>query len=273
MNAPSAKCAVLFSGGTDSTCVAALLAASHSEIHLLTFFEEGTKNSPIPKNNILLLEKKFPAVKFVHRVLSTDSLVKKISYEGYLKNLWRHGFFLLATPGFSTLSWHSTMIAYCRREGISAVADGLTRELMHFPGHMDAIIGLFRKFYAGFGIEYKNPVREWDIPPDQQFLDRLIVDHHAFFSDASLPEKKDAKTTGAYLFSLGLTPAPDVKGTDYDRRMQHDCYPFVLYNIFAFWMYLPFRPYAQFENRLASLFREKIARCEAWLQDGSISCE
>ena len=259
------KCVVLFSGGTDSTCVAALSAQDFQEIHLLTFFELGTKNSPIPVENVSRLREKFPAVKFVHKVISTDLLVKKISYDRYWRNLLRHHFFVLATPGFSTLSWHVTALQYCLKEGISVVRDGQTRELMHFPGHMDCIIALFRDLYAKYDVLYENPVRQWAIPLDQQVIDRLIVGRHGFFPSSSGGFENPQKTTGEYLFSLGIFPHKNVKGSAFDKNMQHDCYPFILYNIFAFWYFLPFRSMKKFEQRMEHIFREKIARCNFWL--------
>jgi len=42
-------CAVLFSGGTDSTCVAGLCAEKFSTVHLLTFHELATGHSPVPQ--------------------------------------------------------------------------------------------------------------------------------------------------------------------------------------------------------------------------------
>ena len=47
----SEKCAVLFSGGTDSTCAAALCAERFGEVHLLTFNELGTSATPVPSEN------------------------------------------------------------------------------------------------------------------------------------------------------------------------------------------------------------------------------
>jgi hypothetical protein len=250
------KCILNFSGGTDSTCVAALLTERFQEIHLLTFFEEGTKNSPAPLANVERLQKHFPKTKFIHSLLSTDKLVRAISYRRYFTRLQRHGFFQLATPGFSSLSWQLRAIVYAKQHGIQHIADGLTRELMQFPGHRDEVIAEFRKLHASFGLQYENPVREWPVPRDQQFLDRLIVDRHGFVLDEENDLQRAARTTGEYLYKIGLFPHPNVKGSQFDREMQHDCYPFVLYNLFVFWLYLPFHTEEQFSERLRSLFSE-----------------
>lgn len=255
-----AKCLVNFSGGTDSTCAAALLAESYSEIHLLTFRERGTAASPAPTGNVERLSKHFPKTRFTHQLLSTDRLVRLISYDDYFGRLRRHGFFQLSTPGFSTLSWHLRAIVYAKENGIGVVADGLTRELMQFPGHRDEVIAEFRKLYARFGLRYENPVREWPVPRDQQFLDRLIVDRHGFVLGDDQQLKRAARTTGEHLHKIGLFPHPNVKGSKFDREMQHDCYPFVLYNMLVFWLYLPFQSEAALSARLQALFAELTLR-------------
>lgn len=275
----SGEVVVLFSGGTDSTCAAALLAERFRRVHLLTFREEGTRGACLPGRNVEALRNRFGRKRFSHRLIGVDRLLRKISYDRYGSYVRRHGFFMLSTCGFSSLCWHVHTIAYCLERGIRHAADGLTRELMHFPGHMDGVLEELRGLYREFGIEYSNPVRDWDVPPDQQFLDRLIVDRHAEFPQAlerwlepgpARPEsgvEPRGRTTGRYLYQLGLMPHPNVKGSALDRSMQHDCYPFVLFNIFAFWYYLSGHDYAQYAERMRRLFQEKIADLRPALEE------
>jgi hypothetical protein len=250
--------AVLYSGGTDSTCTAALMAQKFSEVHLLTFYEHATRNSPAPRRNVQLLKNHFVDTVFITRVISVDRLVKHLWYENYLKRLLKHRFLILSTCGFSSLSWHVRTLIYCLENNISHVADGLTRELMHFPGHMDETVEQLRQFYKEFGITYENPVRDWEVPPDQQFIDKVIVNHHGgefFLGDRDTSRRK---TTGQYLFQLGIFPSPNVKGSKLDFSMQHDCYPFTLYNIMAFWGHLSVEPYPLFCIKMSELMENKI---------------
>jgi predicted subunit of tRNA(5-methylaminomethyl-2-thiouridylate) methyltransferase len=256
-------CALLYSGGTDSTCVAALLAERFDTLQLLTFYERGTRRSPLPHQNISRLKKHFSRTTFHHHVLSVDHLLQKLSYERYLTGLLRHDLFLLANPGFSSLSWHVRAIVFCMEHEITKISDGLTRELMHFPGHMDVFVQAIRNLYQHFGINYTNPIRTWDTPDDPQFLHRLIVDPH---SPHGLPTPS-RKTSGTYLYEKGLLPEPSVKGSSLDHAMQHACYPFVLFNLFVFWCYLSRHTYPEYEKRIASLFDEKIARVRVLLEE------
>lgn len=258
--------AIAFSGGTDSTCVAALLAPHVQHIHLLTFYELATRHSPRPDANAKRLRQKFPQTTFISKMFSTDAIVRFLSYSEYLKTFRNFGYLTLATCGFSSLSWHIRMILYCREHKITYVADGLTKELMHFPGHMDQGVEQFRLLYESFGIRYVNPVRDWPVPDDQQFIDRVIVNGHE--SDYVLgDENKIRQTTGAYLYQLGVMPSPNMKGSKADFLMQHDCYPFVLYNILTFWYYLGSIPYEAFCLRISLLQSDRIAKAKELLEN------
>ena len=257
------KIAVLYSGGTDSTCVVAIEAEKYSQVHLLTYEERATFGSPIPLDNVRLLEKGYPDVRFIPVHMSVDRLVRYFWYEHYLHYVLRYGRLSLSTCGMSTLSWHVRTISYCLENDITAVADGLTRELMHFPGHMDGVVERFRALYAHFGIEYSNPVRSWPTPEDRQLIDQVLVNRHPYESLWNQTSRQ--KTTGWYLYERGVFPSPNMKGTRQDFSMQHECYPFALYNIMTFWGYLTFHGYDEFCGMMLSFMSEKIAGAQALL--------
>lgn len=248
-------CAVLFSGGTDSLCAAALAADRHERIHLLTYYESATRGSPWPVGNYERLCSKFGRDRLQMAIFSTDAVVRRLSYRNYLRSLFRHHYFNLATPGLSSLSWHLRTILYCLERKINYVYDGMTRELLHLPGHMPEIRALFRDLYRDFGIEFSSPVIDWDVPEDQRFVDRLIVDRHGF---SALPGAK-RRTTGDWLYNNGLLPNRNVKGSAFDRAMQHDCYPFVVYNILVFWFADPAIGFDRFKAGLREFMVEKTA--------------
>ena len=256
------ECVVLFSGGTDSTCAAGLCAERFSKVHLLTFYEYSTRHSPIPRENVRRLREKYGADRFVHRVISNDRLVRQISYENYLRGILRHGFSILSTPGYSSLSWHLRTIAYCLAHGVRTVCDGMTRELLHFPGHMPSVRAQFKNLYGDYEIEFFSPVIDWDVPPDQRFVDRLIVDRHGFA--ASRDKVRAERTTGVWLYENGVLPHANVKGSLFDHQMQHDCYPFVVFNILAFWLYGWLGTPEQFEAKMAKLFSDKVKTVWDW---------
>lgn len=260
-------CVILYSGGTDSTCAAALMAKEFSCIHLLTFYQGCKKSVSGISGNINALKNKFAHNIFIHETLQTTRLVKFISYNNYLRYLFKFKLLVLSTCGFTTLSWHIRAIVYCLKNDIAVVADGLTRELLHFPGHMDKVIEVFKTLYGGFGIQYLNPVRNWAVPPDKQFIDRLIIDQHGYLFPGEESLSFKDRTTGRYLYELGIMPNPNVKGSSMDHKMQYDCYPFVLYNIMAFWIYLNFCSYESFCLKMKYLFQDKSADARVLIEE------
>ena len=247
-------CAVLFSGGTDSLCAAALACEKHSHVHLLTFYERATENSTEPKTNVQRLRDRYPNVKIEYSRISTDNFVQKLSYHEYFKSLVKFKFLNLATPGISSLSWHCAAIKYSKKNRIKIVYDGMTRELLHLPGHMPEIRSLFISLYGEYGISFSSPVIDWQVPPDQRFIDRLIIDRHGF----TLTAKPNERTTGQWLYEKKILPHPNVKGSLFDQRMQHDCYPFVVYNMLVFWIYQPLYGFEKYKLMLGEFFSYKI---------------
>lgn len=259
------KCAVLFSGGTDSLCSAALAVEKHTHVYLLTFYEESTKDSPWPKENLKKLREKYGEDKFSLSVFSTDKIVRFLNYDSYFYFFKKYHFYNLATPGLSSLSWHARTIEFCRANNIQDVYDGMTKELLHLPGHMPEIRELFKNLYSSFNINFSSMVIDWDVPEDQRFVDRLIVDRHGF---TIMPEKK-TRTTGEWLFDNGILPNKNVKGSDFDRMMQHDCYPFIVYNILVFWLLEPWIGLDAFKSRLKEFMQEKVLTAHNLIQTSS----
>ena len=124
------------------------------------------------------------------------------------------------------------------------------------------MIKMLREMYAGLGIEYSNPVFEFEGPQDVEFGDRfhlerlpgLAADRNAEF----LERKK--KTTGHRLFEPGVMPSDNVKGSELDRSMQARCFQFILFNIWLHWYYLPFADKQRYVRESDAFFGEKIAR-------------
>ena len=250
------ECVIVFSGGTDSMCVAALMAERYQKIHLLTYFDYGTKDEPIPLENAQKLKSKFPNVDWVFKSFPTDKLIRHFSYHNYLKSLLKYRLFNMITPAFSSLSWHVRTIAYCLENDIQHSYDGMTNEMLQLPGHMSSVLEVLRNLYHDFNINYENPVRDWEVPHNQDVLDRIIVDQHGFLFPSEETETK--KTTGEYLFKLGIFHHPNIKGSVYDRQMQHDCYQFVLYNILTYWLYLNFMSYEKYSQKVSEFISTKV---------------
>lgn len=258
---------LLYSGGTDSTLAACLLAEKFDKVRLVTFRRFGLFSAGNPGVNAARLKRKYGDGRFSHETLPVDRLFERVSYDRFFKNFFRHGFFLLSTCGLCKLAMHLRAAVYCLDNGIKRVSDGANKGMDLFPDQQPGVIGMLREMYAGLGIEYSNPVFDFEGPQDVEFADRFHLERLP-----GLAAERDAehlarrkKTTGYKLFELGMMPSDNVKGTELDRSMQQRCFQFILFNIWLHWYYLPFADKARYVRESDAFFREKIARFSALL--------
>lgn len=258
MNINGDSVAILFSGGTDSTLTAALLQESFSKVFLITYNRFGFHSADNTKTQAELLKNKFGEDKFVHVFINVDKLFKFLSYENYLQNIIKHGFFNLSTCGLCKLSMHARTIKYCLDNDIRYVADGANQAMNMEPAQMKPVIDAIKQMYDHFGIIYFNPVFEMDGPEDKGFIEKenlsLIQKQKQGLSD------EKANTPGNMLYKMGLAPAPNIKGSDYDRKRQPRCFQFIVFNIFAIKYFLDLHSYDEYEKMTLAFYKDKIKK-------------
>ena len=242
-------CAVLYSGGSDSTLTAALAAQRHQRIHLLTFSRFGIFAVDNSRQNVQRLAARYGADRFEHEIIGVDRLFRRISYDRYLRTLWRHGLFVLSTCGLCKLAMHLRALIYCAERGITTLYDGANQAMDVYPAQMRPIIEVFQQMYRRFGISYGTPVYDYDGPSE------MMARPEAQPEEAAAQNRTDRK-----LYDLGITDAPLVKGTATDHAMQPRCFQFILFRIFVHWVYLPSRSYEDYVARTVALYTEKVDR-------------
>ncbi|WP_372654542.1 hypothetical protein [Halobacteriovorax sp.] len=264
MNPSGESVAILFSGGTDSTLTAALLEKSFKKIHLVTYNRFGFHETDNTALQAKLLKDKYGEQRFLHEILNVDKLFKHISYENYFSNIRKFGLFNLSTCGLCKLSMHVRTIKYCNDHGIKYVADGANQAMSMFPAQMKGVIDELKKMYYHFGITYFNPVFEMDGPEEKGFIEKSSLQ---LINDLTVPEiekplvydeKRKSFTPGEKLFSLGLAPNPNVKGSKYDRKRQPRCFQFIIFNIFAIKYFLQKHTYEEYRDLTVDFYKSKI---------------
>lgn len=252
---------LLYSGGTDSTLAASIIAERFDTIRLVTYSRFGLFSVTNPLLNVQKLKDRYGKDKFTHTIIPVNKLFKKVSYENYFSNLFCYGFFLLSTCGLCKLAMHIRTVVFCMENGIGTVCDGANQGMYLFPDQMNSVINATKIMYARFGIVYSNPVFEFEGPQDIDFADKLHFDRIPALNevkDASYYERKK-KTTGFRLYELGLMPSENVKGTELDRKMQPRCFQFLLFNIWLHWYYLADHSYEEYEAATLRFFKEKLS--------------
>jgi hypothetical protein len=134
---------------------------------------------------------------------------------------------------------------------------------------MPGVIEQIKNMYASVGINYTNPVFDYEGPQNMEFLDKLKLRQTSSKEQEVAFVENIKKTTGYRLFNLGLMPSVNVKGTKIDRKMQFRCFQLILFNVFVKWWYLPNHSYAQYEKATVDFFAGKASVFTEMLADFS----
>lgn len=261
--------ATLFSGGTDSTLTAALMAEKFDKIHLITYDRFAFSSVMNPMVNVKKLRDKYGEDKFDFHVIKVEKLTRFVFYERYLHNIRKHGFFLLTICGLCKLAMHVRTVIFCLENGIPNVCDGANQGMHLFPAQMASVIKEYGDMYTRYGIAYSNPVFKYEGPQDLDFTDRLRLERvlSRDKEPATATAVRNANTTGRKLYELGLMPSDNVKGTELDRKMQPRCFQFILFNVFVHWLYLADHTYDEYQDATVRFYKDKIAAMVAQLDD------
>jgi predicted subunit of tRNA(5-methylaminomethyl-2-thiouridylate) methyltransferase len=260
-------CVILFSGGTDSTLAAVLQEEYFNEIHLLTFDRFGIASVENSKVNAQMLIDKYGADRIKHVIINIDKLFKHISYENYLTNIRKHGLMNLSTCGLCKLSMHIQTISYCNEQKISYVADGANQGMDMFPAQMKPVIDQMKALYLKFGVEYSNPVFDYEFPDDGSFLSMENSNMLTSIPTANKSKESQKITAGRILYEKGLAPLPNVKGSDYDKKRQPRCFQFILFKTFANKFFLADSTYEEYVDKTVNFFEDKIKAAEKLLKN------
>lgn len=257
---------VLYSGGTDSTCAAALIAEGFDKVHLLTYRSFGFSSIANTKVNVKRLKDKFGEDKFVHKIIDVEKIFKNIAYSKYFYNLIKYKFFLLTTCGFCKLAFHIRSLIYCLENNIKHICDGVDKNLSLFPTHIPDVKDEISNMYSRYGITYIAPVYELKQPRNIGYLSKLNLELLDLQTSDNESEAKGS-TTGEILYKMGILPVENVKGTKMDRKMQYRCFQFILFYIFARWYYLPTYGYQRYKEMCLNFYKEKMQYFEGLIDE------
>ena len=152
------KAAVLYSGGSDSTLVAARLTEKFQEIHLLSYVYSGVINPDQSITNVERLRERFESHKFVHHIINLDRFLKELLYGNYLKDLFKYRLFLLSYCPICAFIMHTRTLIHCLENEIYNVCDGANSQRgRSYPHQVRRVMDEYRKFYAEYGISYSSP--------------------------------------------------------------------------------------------------------------------
>ncbi|HLD30232.1 MAG TPA: hypothetical protein VJC03_07805, partial [bacterium] len=217
------EAAVAYSGGTDSTCAAALLLDRFERVTLLTYSRPGLFSPENSERNVRRLVRKYGGDRVTHRIIPLNRLYDFVSDDLRFHYMKKYGFLNLGGCGVCKLTIHLRTLVWCLDHGITSAADGSTRDLYLFPTQMEPVNREVKKMYSRFGLVYETPVYDTALPENSSLWDKILRAER-LSDESGSPGEKGGESTGVILYRLGLMPAPNVKGTLMDRHMQSRCY-------------------------------------------------
>ena len=227
---------VLFSGGSDSTLAAALLADRYNKIHLLTFKFSAVVEPEKTEVSRMRLQKRFSNVEFVHRIIDTDNLFKELYLGSYWSDFRRYGLFSGNVCTTCKLAMFTSALKYNVENDIHYIASGVAERS-----------GIIYIDQSAYGVKKLNSLFE------------------KYGSEYLTPTFKIRRTDWK-LFEMGVTPHKDVKLTDRAYADQPGCYFGFMFSIYAHGYFLPFRGKKKYDDISRRYFDEKLRLCDQYMQ-------
>jgi len=220
------RASVLYSGGTDSTFAAWLVAQKVRRITLLTF-DPGyiffVENS---RRHAEALKKALGADRVEHKIIPIGPVIKKILFGEMKNDLAKYGFNLTALVCLGCrLSMHTAAIIHNLENGIPVIADGSIRKQSDIPEQLQSFIRQNRRqLWERYGIRHYSPIYN-ESHSDQRLDATGLSDKTALKKQFILFDTQPTCVFGvpadvyARLFYGGLSgPAREVDTFEYSRQ-------------------------------------------------------
>lgn len=220
------EAAVHFSGGSDSTLVAAMLAEKYRRVHLLTYdrisFIGATDYT---LDGVKRLQSIYGENRIQQRVFKIDRVHSYLCYQNYFQMLLQ---FKSATAAmtFSKLAMHLCSAAFAIKYNIETVADGSAHYMHMYPDQNERIaLAPLKRFYQQFSIHHTSPVFNLQ------------------------------DSTDSILYDKGLSEHPEIRGTGWDKQVYY-----MEQVLFAFFhkYYTSIHGDEGYEKKLTALYENRL---------------
>lgn len=149
---------IQFTGGKDSTLLAALMAQQFQRVHLLTFGHSLIFDLDKVSVNIHKLRSLYGRDKYKHVVINIEQLFRKIYVGDYLRDLVKYRTYAANDAcGPCRLSMITHVIVYCLQNGIRFVRDGSNRTGFDLC-QQEWALPVIKGFYREYGIDWDYPL-------------------------------------------------------------------------------------------------------------------
>lgn len=154
--------AVLFSGGADSTATAVHYLQKGYAVHLLTFDNGAEKWLELAEYKAHWIIQQFPE-SCSWRLLDSTYLFHELAIRPLEQDVKKYGNLVCCGCKLAMLA---ESILYCRRNGITELADGFQKAQDYYPEQTPDYIVPADGFARAYGIKYVHPF--WEHPEFKQ---------------------------------------------------------------------------------------------------------
>jgi hypothetical protein len=151
---PDRDVAVLFSGGSDSTLLAAVMAGSFRRVHLITVIHPGMTKVYNGKGSVERLQKRFGRERIIHKYIDGRKLFRKFLLSDYFSDLKSFGMSRFAACNACRAMIYYGSLIYCLQNGIRYISEGFTDEVLDWDFFGETFFSAFRGMYARHGVTY-----------------------------------------------------------------------------------------------------------------------
>lgn len=151
---------VMFSGGLDSTLVAAHLAERFRHVHLVTYsMGRGLRFMGNSRYHVRELQQILGEDRFTHHIVDNARLFRQVrkgfvhDYVEYCDNKAPFIYCLACK-----LAMHAHSIIFCLENGLNYWADGAIEAQNDRPEMMPSVLKFLEEFYGAYGIEFSSPI-------------------------------------------------------------------------------------------------------------------
>lgn len=145
---------IQFTGGKDSSRLAALLAEEFDKVHLISFCNSLIVDLQKTPKNVTKLQAMYGEEKFTHIIVDNEQLLRYLYMGNWLRDIRKYKTYAANNIcGPCRLSMVSHTIIYCLRNRIGFVRDGANKTGFDLSQQVWSLERI-KKFYAEFQIDY-----------------------------------------------------------------------------------------------------------------------
>lgn len=154
------RCVVLYSGGLDSSLAACLMIEQGYDVDLLHMNQGALISNHLSKIRYQEIKEIYPKSNITLSYMQVAGYFRSIALASIENDILENGVNLVCIG--CKLAMHAKAIIHCLNNNIKNVADGATKRQERYGEQRKCAIERIRKLYQKYGINYVNPVYEYE---------------------------------------------------------------------------------------------------------------